>query len=126
MASGYNNRGRQENTRPASSLSHPTARPQPPKPWHKRIRWKKLALSVFALYIVFNLIGGIFSIVDLKKQQSAVGAQLQQAYLEQEQLQKQIDYMNSETAIERAAREKLGLIKPGEILIVRVEGQSEQ
>lgn len=126
MASGYNNRGRQENIRPASSLSHPTTRPQPPKPWYKRIRWKKVALSVFALYIAFNLIGGIFSIVDLKKQQAAVGAQLQQAYLEQEQLQKQIDYMNSETAIERAAREKLGLIKPGEILIIRVENKTEQ
>ena len=125
VSSGSQARQPQQNNRPISTQQNPSPRVQPPKPLHKRIRWKKLALSIFALYIILNLIGGIFSIIELKQQQSEVEARLKQAYLEQAELQRQIDYMNSETAIERAAREKLGLIKPGEILIIRVEGEKK-
>ena len=81
---------------------------------------------MFALYVVINIAGGVFSIIDLKRQQSAVAEQLQQAYQDQAELQQKIDYMNSEEAIERAAREKLGLVKPGEIIIIRVEGENNQ
>ena len=81
---------------------------------------------MFALYVMINLVGGVFSIIDLKHQQAAVQAQLQQAYTDQAELQQKIDYMNTEEAIEKAAREKLGLVKPGEIIIVRVEGKSGQ
>lgn len=97
-----------------------------PKPWYHRVRWKKVALCVFALYVAFNLIGGVFQIVDLKKQQAVVAEQLNQAYAEQAQLQQKIDYMNTEEAIERAAREKLGLVKPGEIIVVRATNSSDE
>lgn len=131
MASGYESRRRLEDRRQAplqeNRVSQPAApRRQTPKPWYQRIRWKKIALCMFALYVVINIAGGVFSIIDLKRQQSAVAEQLQQAYQDQAELQQKIDYMNSEEAIERAAREKLGLVKPGEIIIIRVEGENNQ
>lgn len=131
MASGYESRRRLEDRRQGqlqeNRVSQPaTARRRAPKPWYQRIRWKKVALCLFALYVMINLVGGIFSIIDLKQQQSVVQAELQQAYSDQAALQQKIDYMNTEEAIEKAAREKLGLVKPGEIIIVRVEGKSGQ
>ena len=131
MASGNQSKRRLEDRRQPQLQENrvyqpTTARTRPPKPWYKKVRWKKVALCLFALYVTFNLIGGIFSIIDLKQQQSQVAQQLQQAYSEQAALQQKIDYMNSEEAIERAAREKLGLVKPGDIVIVRVEGENGQ
>ena len=41
-------------------------------------------------------------------------------------MQANLEYMNSEDAIEKIAREKLGLIKDGEILIQRVETEQAQ
>ena len=46
--------------------------------------------------------------------------ELEAAYKERVELEEQISYMRSEEAIEKTAREKLGLIKEGEILIQRV------
>lgn len=131
MASGNQSKRRLEDRRQPqlqeNRVSQPmAARKRPPKPWYKRVRWKKVALCFFALYITFNLVGGVFSIIDLKHQQAQVAQQLLEAYSDQAALQQKIDYMNSEEAIERAAREKLGLVKPGEIIIVRVEGENGQ
>lgn len=86
----------------------------------QRMRWGKFLVCIFAVYFALNLFGGFFSIYELKKQHSEVSAQVDAARQEQEQLLQQIDYMATEPAIEKAAREKLGLVMPGEIMIVKV------
>ena len=86
-----------------------------------KMNWRRMIVAGFALYVLCQFIISFSSIVELKKQEAAVEAELEAAYREQAELEEQIDYMQSEEAIEKTAREKLGLIKEGEILIQRVK-----
>lgn len=85
-----------------------------------QINWRKLTVVIFAAYVFCQCAFGIFDIMELKKQEAELEAELEAAYQEKADLEESIDYMQSEEAIEKAAREKLGLIKEGEILIQRV------
>ena len=85
-----------------------------------KINWRRMILAGFAVYVLCQFIISFSSIMELKKQEAAIEAELEAAYREQAELEEQVDYMQSEEAIEKTAREKLGLIKEGEILIQRV------
>ncbi len=52
-------------------------------------------------------------------QQRQLAQDLDAAYVTQSELQADLEYMRSEDAIEEIARERLGLVKDGEILIRR-------
>ncbi|MBR6755920.1 MAG: septum formation initiator family protein [Peptococcaceae bacterium] len=84
-----------------------------------KMNWRRVLVAGFALYVLCQFVISLSSIVELKKQEAVVEAELEAAYKEQAELEEQIDYMQSEEAIEKTAREKLGLIKEGEILIQR-------
>lgn len=74
---------------------------------------------VVSIYIVCNLVFVAHGILDLKAQQKQLEADLETAQVEQVRLQKELEYMNSDEAMEKIAREKLGLVKNDEILIRR-------
>ena len=84
-----------------------------------KMNWRRVLVAGVALYVLCQFVISFSSIVELKKQEAVVEAELEAAYKEQAELEEQIDYMQSEEAIEKTAREKLGLIKEGEILIQR-------
>ena len=84
-----------------------------------KMNWRRVLVAGVALYVLCQFVISFSSIVELKKQEAVVEAELKAAYKEQAELEEQIDYMQSEEAIEKTAREKLGLIKEGEILIQR-------
>ena len=92
----------------------------------KKMNVKRTIITLVAVYVVCHLIYGGSSIVHLKMQQHQLAQELEAAYATQTELQAQLEYMNSEDAIEKIAREKLGLVKDGEILIQRVEATSAQ
>lgn len=92
----------------------------------RRVNVKRTVITLVAVYVVCHLIYGGSSIVNLKIQQHQVAQELEAAYAAQTELQAQLEYMNSEDAIETIAREKLGLVKDGEILIQRVETRQVQ
>lgn len=92
----------------------------------KKINPKKAIIALVGVYVVCHLLYGGGSILDLKMQQRQLAQDLETAYTEQNNLQANLEYMNSEDAIEKIAREKLGLIKDGEILIQRVETEQAQ
>lgn len=87
----------------------------------KKVDWKRTAIIIVAVYVVCHFIYGCFSIVDLKQQEKEIANQIETAYEEREQLQENIAYMGSEDAIEKTARERLGLVKEGEYLIQRAD-----
>lgn len=84
-----------------------------------KMNWRRVLVAGVALYVLCQFVISFSSIVELKKQEAVVEVELEAAYKEQAELEEQIDYMQSEEAIEKTAREKLGLIKEGEILIQR-------
>lgn len=45
---------------------------------------------------------------------------------ENKKLAEQLDNVNSDEYIEKMAREKLGLVKPGEVLVMPVENEDEE
>lgn len=87
----------------------------------KKANVRRIIITVAAIYMLFNLVKGGAEIVDMQRQQHQLARELDAAYAAQEELQAQLDYMHTEDAIEAIAREKLGLVKDGEILIQRVE-----
>lgn len=90
----------------------------------RRVNVRRTVITLVAVYVVCHLIYGGSSIVNLKMQQHQLAQELDAAYAAQSELQAQLEYMNSGDAIETIAREKLGLVKDGEILIQRVETRS--
>ena len=86
---------------------------------NKRFTIKGIVLIVVSVYIVCNLVFVAHGILDLKTQQRQLSEELEEAQVKQAKLQEELEYMNSEEAMEKIAREKLGLIKNDEILIRR-------
>ena len=86
-----------------------------------KVNTKRTIITLVAVYVVCHLVYGTYSIVDLKLQQRQLAQDLDAAYVTQSELQADLEYMSSEDAIEEIARERLGLVKDGEILIRRVE-----
>ena len=84
----------------------------------KKVNVKRTIITLVAIYVVCHLVYGGSSIVQLKMQQQQLARELDAAYAAE--LQADLDYMNSSDALEEIAREKLGLVKDGEILIRKV------
>lgn len=113
---------------------HLTPKSEPKKPvkrvakksWIERIVWKKLVVSLVFVYVVVHLVGGCFTIMDLKQQEADIASQLAAVKTEQMTLEAQVTYMNSDETVEKLAREKLGLIKPGEIVVVRADDANKE
>lgn len=92
----------------------------------KKMNARKVVIYLVAGYVTFHLLYGVTSIVDLKLQQKQLAMELDAAYTEQASLQAKLEYMNSEDAIEEIARESLGLVKNGEILIRHIDTNQPQ
>ena len=91
----------------------------------KRVRWKKVLLLFVCGYMVFCLIGGCFDIYKLKVQEKELEAKIEAADEENALWQKKVDEMSSESAIERIARERLGLVMPGEVSLKKIETSTD-
>lgn len=78
---------------------------------------KRVVVSLVAVYVVCHLVIGAGNIVELKLQQRALNEDLETAYSEQAALQADLEYISSDDAIEKRAREDLGLVKENEILV---------
>ncbi len=92
----------------------------------KKLNTRKLVITLVAVYVVCHLVYGTTSIVDLKLQQGQLSQELDAAYTEQAELQVELEYMSSEDAVEKIAREKLGLVRDGEVLIRHVDSNQAQ
>ena len=86
--------------------------------------WRWLALAVLLAAAIFALRGGVYSQSDylrLKREEAAIRARI-------DSLQRAVDSMRlfddslstSRVVQERLARERLGMIRPGEVLILLV------
>ncbi len=84
---------------------------------HKKINVRRTVVTLVAIYVVCHLLYSVGSMLDLKMQQHQLARDLEAAYAEQAALTAELEYMRSEDAMEEIAREQLGLIKDGEILI---------
>ncbi|MDD2370948.1 MAG: septum formation initiator family protein [Firmicutes bacterium] len=76
--------------------------------------------TVFVIvgFFVFNIIKSVVESVDLYNQNLALESRINELYYEKEMLLVQQENLLSDAEIELMAKEKLGLIKPGEVVYV--------
>ena len=79
--------------------------------------FKRIVVSLVAVYVVCHLVIGAGNIFELKMQQRALDDDLETAYTEQAELKAELEYLSSDDAIEKRAREDLGLVGENEILV---------
>ena len=82
-----------------------------------KLNLKRVVVSLVAVYVVCHLVIGAGNIFELKMQQKDLNDDLETAYAEQAELQAELDYISSDDAIEKRAREDLGLVKDNEVLV---------
>ncbi len=76
------------------------------------------SMFVIVGFFIFNIIKSVVDSVDLYKQNLALEASINELYYEKEMLLVQQESLLSDSEIELMAKEKLGLIKPGEVVYV--------
>lgn len=82
-------------------------------------------IVIIALIAAFNFYQNMERMNQLEKKIERIEAQISKAEAENEKLKAQIENSDNYDYIEEVAREKLGLVKPGEKLLIPVEEDSE-
>lgn len=82
-----------------------------------KVNVKRIVVSLVAVYVACHLVIGVGNIFELKSQQKALQDELETAYSQQTELQAELEYISSDDAIEKRAREDLGLVGENEILV---------
>ena len=95
------------------------------KPKKRRLNVGKVVLMLFVLYTVIILGSQQLRLYRFEKSIRDVNSSIEQAEIAQDNLRQQIDLMNTDDYVEMIAREKLGLIKPGEIPYIAVPSEDE-
>lgn len=69
-------------------------------------------------FFIFNISKSIWNSVDLYYKNKALEARIEDLYYEKEKLVEEQENLLTDAEIEQLAKEKLGLIKPGEVVYV--------
>jgi cell division protein FtsB len=89
---------------------------------------KKLIPSliiIFSLYLIVSLSREIFDLIQKEKIIGKEQLKLEELKVETQVLKEQLDYVQSEEFVEKEAREKLGMTKPGETVVILPEDFKE-
>jgi cell division protein FtsB len=81
-------------------------------------KYFKLLSSALGVYLLFAFLAGGYEIWQLKKQLEQIDLEKKMLLEQRTQLEQDIKALQEPEIIERIARESLGLVKPGETVIV--------
>ncbi|HHV73374.1 septum formation initiator [Thermoanaerobacterium sp. PSU-2] len=84
----------------------------------RKMKLKPALLILFVVYILFTLVKQQITLNVLDKKLNAAITQVNAAEEENKKLNNQIKYIKTDEFIENEARQKLGLIKKGEIMFI--------
>lgn len=82
-------------------------------------------LIIIGLILIVNLLRDIYGLAQKRGEVRETEDKLAKILEEQKDLQKQLEYVNSLEFVEKEAREKLGLSKPGETVVFLPENIGE-
>lgn len=83
-------------------------------------------IAIIAVIAAFNFYQNMTRMTQIENRIKKIEAEIAETEAENEQLQKQIQNSDNKEYIEEVAREKLGLVKPGEKLLIPVESKKEE
>jgi len=75
-------------------------------------------LIIFGLYLIVSSVKDLWFWSQKGKEMEQSQLKLEQAIGEKAQLEKQLEYVKSNDFVEKEAREKLGMSKPGETVVI--------
>jgi cell division protein FtsB len=81
----------------------------------------KIFLGIFIVLLVYSFGGQYIKMYSLQKEIKTLDTQLSEYKSKNQKLEKDIKRMESDVYVERMAREKLGLIKSGEVPIMEAK-----
>ncbi|MGB9808635.1 MAG: FtsB family cell division protein [Caldanaerobacter sp.] len=81
---------------------------------------RKLLIFGFILYLGVTFLGQQFTLMRLDSKYKELKAKAADVLKENDNLKKTLEEVNSDNFIEKIAREKLGLVKKGEIIYIDI------
>lgn len=107
------------------ALSEPKTKLEPkspesrlPKKKPKRFSFWTIVVALIASYLFISVVYSSFKILELRKQESDIRADIAVQEQIAKDLKSEIEYLKTDAAVEKIAREELGLVRPDEILIL--------
>ncbi|MFZ5366071.1 MAG: FtsB family cell division protein [Patescibacteria group bacterium] len=82
-------------------------------------------LLIFGLYLIVSFSRDILSLLEKSKEQEKEQLKLEKLEIKNEELKKQLEYVKSQEFVEKQAREKLGLAREGEVVVILPENVGE-
>lgn len=102
-------------------VNHPKTRQKSRRTFQlSRSRLPLLVVGLLLLYVSISLGSRFDSLYTMQRDLQAVRAEVQQLREVNRDLSQQLELLRSDAYVEQVAREKLGLVKPGETRIVPV------
>lgn len=86
---------------------------------------RALLLSIVCLAVIFTIVPRVKMVWDLTQQKEELQQQRAKLLQVNHSLKKESNELNSAAAVERIAREQLGMVKPGEKVVVEVAGDAQ-
>lgn len=102
-----------ENRRPRKKASKPDLLTRV-----KRFSLLGIAGAFFASYLFASVVYSSVQILELKKEEAKLHQEISAQEKIARELESEIKYLKTNAAVEKIAREELGLVKPDEILIL--------
>ncbi|MCR6515038.1 MAG: FtsB family cell division protein [Clostridium chrysemydis] len=90
----------------------------------KGLKWKNIIILVLVGYIVISFVRQEMAIRRIEDEISQKQTELEKLKDENVRLEEQVKNANSDDYIEKLARERLGMLKPGEIIVSDKKGDS--
>ncbi|MDO4732803.1 MAG: septum formation initiator family protein [Bacillota bacterium] len=91
----------------------------------KHFHWGRLLLLVLVFSGIIRIGDQVIRYMDLQERATALEAELAAVEQEYQAKQSQIELLNDNAYIERLARERLGMVMEGEILVMAVNPEAE-
>lgn len=86
----------------------------------KKIRVRHILVVLLVAYVGYTLFAQHMEIKQARADETRIKSQIEQLQKENERIKAELELMQSDQYIEKLAREKLGLIKPGEVMFIDV------
>ncbi|MEK7497965.1 MAG: septum formation initiator family protein [Patescibacteria group bacterium] len=85
--------------------------------------FQKIGIALLFLFLIVSLIRGVSSLASARRQIREAEKKVEEAKKKNEELKAKAQEVTSEVFTEQVARDKLGLAKPGETIIVLPESE---
>jgi cell division protein FtsB len=112
--------------KPGKSAKSPLFKKQSKKTKLKfRLNGPSVILLILLGFIFYSFGGQVVEMYNVQNEIKKIQGQMVELRTKNTDLGKQVDQLNSDAYIEREAREKLGLVKPGEKIILEAKSDGK-